>query len=118
MNVKSRFARCERFLVSPVSRLSIPITSKPRSSSASDRCEPMKPAAPVMTIRFLAAVIEEPAVGADQSVGVLVEEAANEGEPHDLEVEPDRPVLDVVQVVLDPLLERCIAAPAVHLRPA
>ena len=39
------------FAVSPVSRLSIPTTECPRSSSVSDRCEPMNPAAPVMTIR-------------------------------------------------------------------
>ena len=35
---------------SPVSRLSMPTTRRPRSSRVSDRCEPMKPAAPVMTI--------------------------------------------------------------------
>jgi hypothetical protein len=32
-------------------------------------------------------------------------EAADEGQPHDLDVEADRPVLDVVEVVLDALLE-------------
>ena len=53
-----------------------------------------------------------------QSVGMLVEEAAEQREPHDLQVEAHRPVLDVVQVVLDPLLERRVAAPAVDLRPA
>src|SRR5581483_938510 len=51
------------------------------------------------------------------SVSVSVEEPLDEREPHDLEVEPDRPVLDVIQVVLDPLLEGRIAAPAVHLGP-
>ena len=39
-------------------------------------------------------------------------------QPHDLEVERDRPVLDVVEVVLDALLDRRVAAPAVDLRPA
>ena len=39
------------FAVSPVSRLSIPTTECPRSRSASDRCDPMNPAAPVMTMR-------------------------------------------------------------------
>jgi hypothetical protein len=38
------------FAVAPVRRLSIPITVCPRSSSVSLRCDPMKPAAPVMTI--------------------------------------------------------------------
>src|SRR6267142_1782776 len=64
----------------------------------------MKPAAPVMTTWGL--------------VGMLVEEASYEGEPHDLQIEPHRPVLDVIQVVLDPLFDRRVAAPAVHLRPA
>ena len=41
-----------------------------------------------------------------------------QGQPHDLEVEPQRPVLDVVEVVLDALLDRGVAAPAVDLRPA
>ncbi len=40
------------------------------------------------------------------------------GEPHDLEIERQRPVLDVVEVELDALLERRVAAPAVDLRPA
>src|SRR6202023_3803110 len=41
-----------------------------------------------------------------------------QGEPEDLEVEGQGPVLDVVEVVLDALLDRGVAAPAVHLRPA
>ena len=36
----------------------------------------------------------------------------------DLDVEPERPVLDVVVVPLDPVAERGLAAQAVHLRPA
>ena len=47
-----------------------------------------------------------------------MEEPFDDGEPHDLQVEAHRPVLDVVEVVLDSLLERRVAAPAVHLRPA
>ena len=42
----------------------------------------------------------------------------HEREPHDLEVETERPVLDVVEVVLDALLDRRVAAPAVDLGPA
>src|SRR5437762_1458899 len=104
MKVKSRLTRWAMFAVSPVSRLSIPMTAYSRSSSVSARCDPMKPAAPVMTTRFL--------------VGMLVEEPAQQRQPHDLQIEPHRPVLDVVEVVLDPLLDRGVAAPAVHLRPA
>src|SRR5258708_8932563 len=104
MNEKSRLTRCEMLAVSPVRRLSTPITVKPRSRSVSDRCDPMKPAAPVMTTRFL--------------VGMLVEEPLQQREPHDLEIETDRPVLDVVEVVLDAFFDRRIAAPAMHLRPA
>jgi hypothetical protein len=34
-----------------------------------------------------------------------LEEAADERQPHDLEVERDRPVFNVVEVVLDALFE-------------
>src|SRR5688572_28621126 len=43
--------------------------------------------------------------------------AAEEGHPHDLEVERDRPVLDVIQIELDALFERRVTAPAIHLCP-
>src|SRR5215510_5417641 len=88
--------------MSPVSRLSIPTTEWPRCSSVSQRCDPMKPAAPVTTVL---------------GMGTL-EEAADDGEPHDLQVEAHRPVFNVVQIVLDTLFERRIPAPAVDLRPA
>src|SRR5438128_338352 len=52
------------------------------------------------------------------SVRMLLAEAAEEGQDQDLHVEQQRPVLDVVQVVLDPLLDRRVAAPAVDLGPA
>src|SRR5437868_15025792 len=84
------------------------------SRSVSARCDPRKPAAPVMTTRPLPlAFCPEPFL-----VGMLVEEALEDRQPDDLEVEADRPVLDVIEVVLDALLERRVAAPAVHLRPA
>src|SRR5581483_5283717 len=51
-------------------------------------------------------------------VRMLVEEPFDEREPHDLEVEPHRPVLDVIQIVFDPLLERRVAPPSVDLRPS
>src|ERR687893_1569550 len=40
------------------------------------------------------------------------------GEQQDLQVEPERPVLDVVVVPLDPVGQRRLAAQAVHLGPA
>src|SRR6186713_3058153 len=103
--MKSRPARCAMLSTLPVSRLSMPTTDQPRLSSVSERWEPMKPAAPVMTALGMV------------SEGRTVE-AAHQRQPHDLEIERDRPVLDVVEVVLDALLERGVAAPAVDLRPA
>src|SRR5882672_10260863 len=59
-----------------------------------------------------------PRAGRRRSVRMFMKEASQEREPHDLQVEPHRPVLDVVQVVLDPLFNRRVPAPAVDLRPA
>src|SRR5436190_18121258 len=101
MNWKSRSRRCATLPISPVSRLSMPTIEWPRSRSVSLRWEPMKPAAPVMTV-----------------LGIALEEASHECEPHDFEIERHRPVLDVIQVVLDPLFERRIAAPPIDLRPS
>src|SRR5690349_12638593 len=67
----------------------------------------MKPAAPVMTMRMK-----------DGSPSDRAMEPAQHGKPHDLEVERQRPVLDVVEIELDALFERCVAAPAVDLGPA
>src|SRR6185436_19060418 len=50
------------------------------------------------------------------SVGVG--EAPVERLHEDLQVQEERPALDVVEVVLDPLFQRRVPAPAVHLRPA
>src|SRR3954454_19079410 len=78
----------------------------------------MNPAAPVMTTRFF---IQSPVVRTldrYRSVGMLVEKALEHRQPHDFEIEADRPVLDVIEVVLDPLLDRGVAAPPVDLRPA
>src|SRR4051812_22426918 len=61
----------------------------------------MKPAAPVTTV-----------------LGIALENSSDEREPHDLEIEGDGPVFDVVQVVFDSLFERRITPPSVHLGPA
>src|SRR5262249_15816464 len=48
----------------------------------------------------------------------VVAHRVEERHPEDLEVEPQRPVLDVVEVVLDALVDGGVAGRAVHLRPA
>src|SRR5262245_2346754 len=65
----------------------------------------MNPAAPVTSARGL-------------SVGMLLSEPAEKRQDEDLQVEQQRPVLHVIEVVLDALLERRVAAPAVDLGPA
>src|SRR5262245_3955215 len=55
---------------------------------------------------------------ASTSVGVPIEEDPPHRERDDLEVEPERPVLDVLEVELDALLERGVAPQPVDLRPA
>ena len=52
-----------------------------------------------------------------RSVGVLVEEPSPESQQYDLEIKPDRPMLDVVQITLDTFFQRGITAPPVDLRP-
>src|SRR5262245_21854420 len=47
-----------------------------------------------------------------------MEETLDDGQPHDLQIKSDRPVLDVVEVVLVALFEGRVATPAVHLSPA
>src|SRR5438477_902023 len=103
-------------------RLSMPTTEYPRSRRYSERCDPMNPAPPVTSARgTYAFVLGEPAIRGDSlylfSVRVLLPEPAEQGQDQDLDVQEQRPVLDVVQVVLDPLLDRRVAAPAVHLGP-
>src|SRR6476646_7943905 len=94
------------FAGSPVMKLSTPTTAKPMSSSVSARCDPMNPAAPVITTRPFVLV------------GMFMEEALHDRQPHDLEIKAHRPVLDVVEVVLDALVERRVSAPSVDLRPS
>src|SRR3989442_1713867 len=52
------------------------------------------------------------------SIRVAVVETDPEGQEQDLQVEAEAPALDIVEVVLDPLLDRGAAPPAVDLRPA
>src|SRR5687767_9583555 len=83
----------------------------------------MKPAPPVTTVLGIQQIPNPKSEIRNQKSQILVgdstlEDAADEREPHDLQVERDRPVLNVIEVVLDPLLERGVAPPAVDLRPA
>src|SRR5580700_10629356 len=82
----------------------------------------MNPAAPVMTTRGLLIADFRSGPTRRQAMSrrlvcVLVEEALDDRQPHDLHIETNGPVLDVVEIILDALLERRIPAPAVHLRP-
>src|SRR4029078_11926090 len=93
-------------------RLSMASTVWPLSSRNSQRCDPMKPAPPVTSVLG----IQEAFV--DRSVGVGLTKPPERGEEEDLDVEKERPILDVVEIEFDPLLQARIAAPAVDLRPA
>src|SRR5450759_4507308 len=55
---------------------------------------------------------------APASIRIVVTQAMSEGHPEDLDFVGESPVFDVVEVVLDPLGEAGVAAPAVDLRPA
>src|SRR5436190_18911901 len=57
-------------------------------------------------------------VCASSLIRVLVLQPVNHGHEEDLQVEQERPVLDVVEVVLDADADRSVAAPAVDLGPA
>src|SRR5262249_47414088 len=52
------------------------------------------------------------------SIRIPVDQPMPERHPQDVQVEPGRPVRDVVEVVLDALAEGGVAAPAVDLGPA
>src|SRR5215831_15305445 len=54
--------RWARLVAEPVTRLSMPTTSQPRSSIRSHRCDAMKPAAPEITALVTASVPSDPAV--------------------------------------------------------
>src|SRR6266542_2146097 len=51
------------------------------------------------------------------SIRVAVDEDADDRHADDLEIEPERPALDVLDVVLDARLQRGVAPEAVDLRP-
>ena len=51
-------------------------------------------------------------------IGVLVNQATKNRHDDDLDIQPQRPVFDVIQVMLDTGMQAGVAAPAMHLRPA
>src|SRR3989337_429617 len=95
-------------------------TSGSRSRQSHRNVRPMSaPSARVIeTPRPTTNAARSPRRRAITSVGVPVEEHADDRQADDLEVEPERPALDVLDVVLDALLDRGIAAQPVDLRPA
>src|SRR4051812_11948340 len=52
------------------------------------------------------------------SIGVLVDEALPQGHRQNLQIEHVGPVSNVEEIAFDSAIERGIATPAVHLRPA
>jgi predicted CopG family antitoxin len=66
----TRFLACDRLSKLPVSRLSNPTTSKPRSTSRSVSWLPMKPAAPVTRIRLGMAHSESCATAEAQGINI------------------------------------------------
>ena len=54
----------------------------------------------------------------DESVCVLVNEAFEDGHEDDFDVQPQGPVFDIVQIMLNTLLKISITTPAVDLSPS
>ena len=52
-----------------------------------------EPPARMMRLRFIGLV------------GVLIDESSPQSENHDLHIEPERPVLNIIEIVLNPLFE-------------
>src|SRR5437879_7998978 len=72
MNMKRRFAnRCAMLSGVLVRKLSMQMTSSPSSRKRSQRCEPMKPAPPVMRMRAMASARPDRGA-ADRKVGEAV----------------------------------------------
>ena len=51
-------------------------------------------------------------------IGILVKEAANDRQQQNLDIEDERPMFDVIQVMLNSFIYRGVAPPAAHLGPA
>src|SRR5258708_29591312 len=62
--------------------------------------------------------LDERETQSESSIGVAADDAVPEGHPQDAQVQPRVPVRDVVQIVLNPFPQRCVAAPTMDLGPA
>ena len=60
---------------------------------------------------------EGPLSNSTRSIGMLVNKSLPYRQPHDLQIEPDGPMLNVIQVELIPFFKRGVATPATDLRP-
>src|SRR5258706_8757464 len=111
-------ARCEMLSVLPVMRLSMAMTRCPSARSRSDRCEPRKPAPPVTTdtgaeevdVMYLSDSQNScrRAIKKSEGLGSFRPETGHDdgnGAGEDFEVEPEGPVVDVLEVELHPLIE-------------
>src|SRR5215210_3238184 len=108
----------------PVMKLSIPITRNPSAKSRSDKCEPRKPAPPVTTAvrlgEFMRAgvVVSQPRLGQQFVCEMLRPDSSSEDalfrpktKQHNRDrsdqnfyIQPDRPIIDVHEVELHPVL--------------
>ena len=52
------------------------------------------------------------------SIRVFLEKTSKDGKQHDLQVECDTPVAEVVEIVLGAFADTGVTAPAIHLRPS
>src|SRR2546422_513537 len=126
MNRKFRWpARCATLSTLPVTRLSMAMTLWPRSNSRSTRCEPRNPAPPVTTdvgccfpdlpffvlpiLRDKALRVSSRAVGlapeGSASLGARSEQNNGNRPAENLQVKPQRPVIDVFQIQPHPVGE-------------
>src|SRR5439155_15275195 len=127
MNRKLRWpARCATLSTLPVTRLSMAMTLWPRSNSRSTRCEPRNPAPPVTTdvgcwfpdLLFFALPISKDKTRRVSARGCWVQgrqgfaslgarsEQNNGNRPaENLQVKPQRPVVDVFQIQPHPICE-------------
>jgi len=50
-------------------------------------------------------------------IRIFIKKAADDGEQHDLQVKRDTPVSKVIEIAFNALVNRSVAAPAIHLSP-
>src|SRR5215213_7846115 len=92
---------CSMLFSEPVSRLSTQMTRCPRSSSASHKCDPRKPAPPVTREVGMAGNLSLPSAAKDQPRGRrprgagLIAPSDRDAHPHRGEAAHDRPRLVV-----------------------